>query len=491
MAFLSKFGNVLKQTTSKQLNANCSLSSPSLFQAIRCMSSSKLFIRGMEYGMNEDSLREAFRKYNDVVENEFKASSKLETITFSEMKHEEIEALVEFMYCVDGSISLESLKKHVCILRAMPKERKQRSVSHERFKGSSLYCESSRALKPSEKQVKEWEEARCPVCMEHPHNGILLVCSSYDNGCRPYMCDTSHRHSNCFDQYRKASKQTPTETEGVVAEVASEVTVVNPREGEAEAEQENGKPKLTCPLCRGNIKEWVVDESARCFMNAKRRSCSSETCEFSGTYSDLRKHARLLHPGVRPSEADPERQRSWRRLERQRDLGDLLSTLQSSFAGGEGRSNNDDEIMSFDDGGWLTVFFLIRVFRPESSGARSGSSSLSGTSRARSQTGTSRRDGENNNNPSSDEHESGTQRRRVRRRFYIDDDDDDDEEALKKVSIEKQNVRNNGSSDTSSPSSNPAVSMSEIRRDELILLVTDCKKIEEEGRTKKTKHEGV
>ncbi|WZY78782.1 hypothetical protein YC2023_025166 [Brassica napus] len=26
---------------------------------------------------------------------------------------------------------------------------------------------------------------------------------------------------------------------------------------------------------------------------------------------------------------------------------------------------------------------------------------------------------------------------------------------------------------------------------ELILLVTDCKKIEEEGRTKKTKHEGV
>ncbi|KAF2560954.1 hypothetical protein F2Q70_00018305 [Brassica cretica] len=265
--------------------------------------------------------------------------------------------------------------------------------------------------------------------MEHPHNGILLVCSSYDNGCRPYMCDTSHRHSNCFDQYRKASKQTPTETE--------------------EAEQEKGKPKLTCPLCRGNIKEWVVDEPARCFMNAKRRSCSSETCEFSGTYSDLRKHARLLHPGVRPAEADPERQRSWRRLERQRDLGDLLSTLQSSFAGGEGRSNNDDEIMSFDDGGWLTVFFLIRVFRPESSGgARSGSSSWSGTSRARSQvgvrrirssrlwgesyegeTGTSRRDGENNNNPSSDEQESGTQRRRVRRRFYIDDDDDDDEEA--------------------------------------------------------------
>ncbi|CAN7104329.1 unnamed protein product [Brassica rapa subsp. narinosa] len=98
--------------------------------------------QGMEYGMNEDSLREAFRKYGDVVESkntgrgglgllhspvqrrplvlskimesdEFKASSKLETVTFSEMKQEEIEALVEFMYCVVGSISLESLKKHV------------------------------------------------------------------------------------------------------------------------------------------------------------------------------------------------------------------------------------------------------------------------------------------------------------------------------------------------------------------------------------------
>nr|VDC89909.1 unnamed protein product [Brassica oleracea] len=46
--------------------------------------------------------------------DEFKASSsKLETVTFSEMKHEELEALVEFMYSIDGSISSESFKKHV------------------------------------------------------------------------------------------------------------------------------------------------------------------------------------------------------------------------------------------------------------------------------------------------------------------------------------------------------------------------------------------
>ncbi|CAD5335490.1 unnamed protein product [Arabidopsis thaliana] len=68
MAFLSKFGNILKQTTNKQLNAQVSLSSPSLFQAIRCMSSSKLFIGGMAYSMDEDSLREAFTKYGEVVD---------------------------------------------------------------------------------------------------------------------------------------------------------------------------------------------------------------------------------------------------------------------------------------------------------------------------------------------------------------------------------------------------------------------------------------
>ncbi|KAJ4906707.1 putative BTB/POZ domain-containing protein [Raphanus sativus] len=45
--------------------------------------------------------------------DEFKASSKLETVTFSEMKYEELEAFVEFMYC---SISPESLKKHVSSL---------------------------------------------------------------------------------------------------------------------------------------------------------------------------------------------------------------------------------------------------------------------------------------------------------------------------------------------------------------------------------------
>lgn len=50
---------------------------------------------------------------------------------------------------------------------------------------------------------KEWDEASCAICMEHPHNAVLLLCSSHDKGCHSYICDTSYRHSNCLDRFRK------------------------------------------------------------------------------------------------------------------------------------------------------------------------------------------------------------------------------------------------------------------------------------------------
>ncbi|XP_059638027.1 uncharacterized protein LOC132279965 [Cornus florida] len=297
----------------------------------------------------------------------------------------------------------------------MPKERRDRSVSFDRSRASPYYCSSSsrsrRSLpknsSKSEDNVKEWEDARCPVCMEHPHNAVLLLCSSNQKGCRPFMCDTSYRHSNCFDQFRKSfadtspavspqvlpQGETPLSTTHITRTMTSEATVVD-LQGERSEEgstsmhamscENQAKAKLVCPLCRGQINGWIVEESARQFMNAKSRSCACETCDFSGTYTDLRKHARLVHPLVRPSETDPERQRNWRRLERQRDLGDLISTLQSSI--GEDRS--EESSLSFDDGGWLTVFFLIRVFRR---GSNSRSSSWSGTSRARAQVTVRRR----------------------------------------------------------------------------------------------------
>ncbi|KAI3495897.1 hypothetical protein L1887_38244 [Cichorium endivia] len=258
----------------------------------------------------------------------------------------------------------------------MPKEKRDRSASTDKSRASPYKCSTSHPkrsliktpLENDEINLKEWEEARCPVCMEHPHNAILLLCSSHNNNCRPYMCDTSYRHSNCFDQYRKSFS--PNEEFPITTEPPSNTTIP--------------ESKLVCPLCRGTVNGWVVVDAARVFMNTKSRTCASETCEFSGTYSDLRKHARSVHPRVRPSEADPGRQRDWRRLERERDLGDLLSSLQSSM-----RDNGNEDsggALSFNENRWLTVFFLIRVFRP-GNGSRSSRARAQVTVRRRFRTG--------------------------------------------------------------------------------------------------------
>lgn len=273
----------------------------------------------------------------------------------------------------------------------MPKEKRDRSVSFKRSRASPFPCSSSRERRSlpknppeSEENVKEWEEARCPVCMEHPHNALLLMCSSHEKGCRPYMCDTSYRHSNCFDQFRKsfAEETTPLSTvEHSTSDLMSDETVINcPVEIEGSASmliENQEKKKLMCPLCRGHIMGWTVVDSARRFMNAKSRSCACELCDFSGSYKDLRKHARVEHPHVRPSEVDPERQRDWRRLEWQRDLGDLISTLESTIGdNGEERSSEEEE----EEEGhlvfvspWLSIVLVIQ-YVPASSSSRSSSS---------------------------------------------------------------------------------------------------------------------
>nr|KYP56697.1 hypothetical protein KK1_002942 [Cajanus cajan] len=70
MAFFGRIGNLLRHAASRQVSSELR-SSPSFFQAIRCMSSapsSKLFIGGVSYSTDEQSLREAFSKYGEVVD---------------------------------------------------------------------------------------------------------------------------------------------------------------------------------------------------------------------------------------------------------------------------------------------------------------------------------------------------------------------------------------------------------------------------------------
>lgn len=296
---------------------------------------------------------------------------------------------------------------------------------------------------------KEWEDATCPICMEHPHNAVLLICSSHDKGCRPYMCDTSYRHSNCLDQYRKAHdasdspalgataghvlvespggnlNRVPTTTvgrgrgvagidradrveetlgegtlwragrglgaggaehiRGMAIDVSSERDGID---GQVVMELSNGAPprakgepgELLCPLCRGKVEGWRVLDAARVHLNRKIRSCAQESCAFSGSYEELRKHARGTHPTARPSDIDPNREQDWQQLERQRDLGDVLSTIQSAMPGatvlgdyvidGEDEDHDDegdDNDFPGDEGNWWTVFLLFQVFGPAAS----------------------------------------------------------------------------------------------------------------------------
>lgn len=241
---------------------------------------------------------------------------------------------------------------------------------------------------------KELDGASCPICMDHPHNAVLLLCSSHDKGCRSYICDTSYRHSNCLDRFKKLraeNRDNPSiMTQGnldvadehlelrnssdrtvhgyhdipaneVVATGAflgvSEEYGNNNRDYHMEMQEgtvqtsgavtvwgsshetvntdnsSDSKLKLKCPMCRGDVLGWKVVEEARKYLNLKHRSCSRESCSFIGNYRELRRHARRDHPTARPADIDPSRQRAWRRLENQREYDDIVSAVRSAMPG--------------------------------------------------------------------------------------------------------------------------------------------------------------
>ncbi|XP_071913203.1 uncharacterized protein [Coffea arabica] len=68
MAFVNRISNVLKLRVSRHMNLELSASNSSLYQTIRSMSSSKLFVGGLSYNTDETSLKEAFSQHGEVVE---------------------------------------------------------------------------------------------------------------------------------------------------------------------------------------------------------------------------------------------------------------------------------------------------------------------------------------------------------------------------------------------------------------------------------------
>lgn len=189
--------------------------------------------------------------------------------------------------------------------------------------GCTKLCRDSqhkkRKVDPSEK--KEWKDALCSVCMEFPHNSVLLLCSSYDKGCRPYMCATSSRYSNCLEQYRKAYTKTGSNDDICFPEESSCV------DGKRET------PELSCPLCRGQVKGWTVVNPARRYLNKKKRTCMKDNCSYVGNYKEIKQHVKTEHPRARPRAVDPKRAEKWKKFETETDLNDVFSTIRSTMPG--------------------------------------------------------------------------------------------------------------------------------------------------------------
>ncbi|XP_042446283.1 uncharacterized protein LOC122031206 [Zingiber officinale] len=147
------------------------------------------------------------------------------------------------------------------------------------------------------------ENIMCPICLEIPHNAVLLNCSSYHKGCRPFMCNTDNSLSNCFDQYKRSKGSS------AAAMVASTASVVSSSQNfQVIPLNFNG---LTCPFCRGDVTGFIVVDNVRAYFDMKKRCCQEKHCEYVGNYVELQQHARQEHPNSRPSEVDPEREREW------------------------------------------------------------------------------------------------------------------------------------------------------------------------------------
>ncbi|MCL7035355.1 hypothetical protein MKW94_016430 [Papaver nudicaule] len=59
--------------------------------------------------------------------------------------------------------------------------------------GTSKLLPSSTSNSEVAHLVPNWQNVTCPVCLDFQHNGVLLQCTSYGNGCPSFMCD------KCYD----------------------------------------------------------------------------------------------------------------------------------------------------------------------------------------------------------------------------------------------------------------------------------------------------
>ncbi|KAJ1271230.1 hypothetical protein BS78_06G113000 [Paspalum vaginatum] len=166
----------------------------------------------------------------------------------------------------------------------------------------------------SSSEEKDWKNATCSICLERPHDAVLLLCSSHSKGCRPYMCGTNYKLSNCLELFKNAYTR-----EKSACKIS---TAVAPQ-----ANQNPNAMLLACPICRGEVKGWTVVEPARRFLNRTRRTCMHEDCSFVGTYKRLKKHVKSRHRSSKPHEVDPARLAEWKEFENEKERQDAISIV--------------------------------------------------------------------------------------------------------------------------------------------------------------------
>ncbi|KAK4746988.1 hypothetical protein SAY87_026025 [Trapa incisa] len=132
------------------------------------------------------------------------------------------------------------------------------------------------SLLTMELQVKNpLEYVTCPICLDFPHNCVLLLCSSYEKGCHPFVCDTNHLHSNCLDRFRSAY--------GMTSPSASEDSSTS--DTSPEIAEVDSSP--ACPLCRGEVTGWEIIKETRTYLDRKKRQLDWENFQQSSEIIDV------------------------------------------------------------------------------------------------------------------------------------------------------------------------------------------------------------
>ncbi|KAF8687454.1 hypothetical protein HU200_043147 [Digitaria exilis] len=201
---------------------------------------------------------------------------------------------------------------------------------------------------------KSWmEDVTCPICLDYPHNAVLLRCTSYEKGCRPFVCDTDQTRSNCLERFKGAYE--------LPANVKVSSLAVPPLDSIIHIVPSNANNRPSCPLCRGDVIGWIVIGEARMHLNQKKRCCEEDCCSFVGNFNELQKHTQQKHPDSRPSEIDPARQVDWENFQQSSDIVDVLSTIHAQVPNGIVLGDYVIEYGDDDTGEDYEVFRRVRT----------------------------------------------------------------------------------------------------------------------------------